>query len=45
MLNGGGGGGGGKRRGVACILAKRFWPNVMSLSLLIYGSPEASCNK
>ena len=31
-------------RGFACILAKRFWPTVMSLSLT-YGSPEASCNK
>ena len=31
-------------RGFACILAKWFWPTVMSLSL-IYGSPEASCNK
>ena len=29
-------------RGFACILAKWFWPTVMSLS---YGSPEASCNK
>ena len=29
--------------GFACILAKWFWPTVMSLSL-IYGSPEASCN-
>ena len=38
MLNGGGGG------GFACILAKWFWPTVMSLSLT-YGSPEASCNK
>ena len=26
--------------GVACILAKWFWPTVMSLSLT-YGSPEA----
>ena len=26
------------------ILAKWFWPTVMSLSLT-YGSPEASCNK
>ena len=31
-------------RGFACILAKWFWPIVMSLSLA-YGSPEASCNK
>ena len=31
-------------RGFACILAKRFWPTVMSLSLT-YGSPEASCSK
>ena len=31
-------------RGFACILAKWFWPTVMSLSL-IYGSLEASCNK
>ena len=31
-------------RGFACILAKWFWPVVMSLSL-IYGSPEASCIK
>ena len=30
--------------GFACILAKWFWPIVMSLSLT-YGSPEASCNK
>ena len=30
--------------GFACILAKWFWPTVMSLSLT-YGSPEASCNK
>ena len=29
-------------RGLACILAKWFWPTVMSLSLT-YGSPEASC--
>ena len=29
-------------RGFACILAKWFWPTVMSLSLT-YGSPEASC--
>ena len=28
----------------ACILSKWFLPNVMSLSL-IYGSPEAPCNK
>ena len=26
-------------RGFACILAKRFWPNVTSLSLT-YGSPR-----
>ena len=31
-------------RGFACILAKWFWPSVMSLSPT-YGSPEASCNK
>ena len=31
-------------RGFACILAKWFWPTVMSLSLR-YGNPEASCNK
>ena len=31
-------------RGFACILAKWFWPTVMSLSLT-YGSPEASCYK
>ena len=31
-------------RGFACILAKWFWPTVISLSLT-YGSPEASCNK
>ena len=31
-------------RGLACILAKWFWPTVMSLSL-IYESPEASCIK
>ena len=31
-------------RGFACILAKWFWPTVMSLSLA-YGSPKASCNK
>ena len=31
-------------RGFLCILAKWFWPTVMSLSLT-YGSPEASCNK
>ena len=31
-------------RGVACILAKWFWPTVTSLSL-IYESPEASCIK
>ena len=29
-------------RGLACILAKWFWPTVMSLSLP-YGSPKASC--
>ena len=28
------------RRGLACLLAKWFWPTVMSLSLT-YGSPEA----
>ena len=28
----------------ACILAKWFWPTVISLSLT-YGIPEASCNK
>ena len=28
-------------RGLACILAKWFWPTVMSLSLT-YGNPEAS---
>ena len=27
-------------RGLSCILAKWFWPTVMSLSLT-YGSPEA----
>ena len=27
-------------RGFTCILAKLFWPSVMSLSLT-YGSPEA----
>ena len=32
------------KRGFACILAKWFWPAVMSLSLT-YGSPEASCNE
>ena len=32
------------RRGFAYILAKWFWPTVMSLSLT-YGSPEASCIK
>ena len=32
------------KRGFACILAKWFWPTVMSLSLTS-GSPEASCNK
>ena len=31
-------------RGFACILARCFWPTVMSLSLT-YGSPEASCIK
>ena len=31
-------------RGFACILAKWFWPTVMSLSLT-HGSPEASCNE
>ena len=31
-------------RGFACILAKWFWPAVMSLSLT-YGRPEASFNK
>ena len=31
-------------RGFACILAKWFWPPVMSHSLT-YGSPEATCNK
>ena len=31
-------------RGFACILAKWFWPTVMSPPLT-YGSPEASCNK
>ena len=31
-------------KGFACILAKWFWPTVMSLSLT-YGSPESSCNK
>ena len=31
-------------RGFACILAKWFWPTVMSHSLT-YGSPEALCNK
>ena len=31
-------------RGFACILAKWFWPTVISLSLT-NGSPEASCNK
>ena len=34
------------KRGFACILAKWFWPTVMSLSLkLTYGSPEASSSK
>ena len=31
-------------RGLACILAKWFWPTVISLSLT-YGSLEASCIK
>ena len=31
-------------RGFACILAKWFWPTVMSLSLT-YGYPEVTCNK
>ena len=31
-------------RGFACILAKWFWPIVMSLSLTC-GSPETSCDK
>ena len=31
-------------RRCACILVKRFWPTVMSLSLT-YRSQEASCNK
>ena len=31
-------------RGLVCILAKWFWPTVMSLSLT-YGSLEASCIK
>ena len=31
-------------KGLACILAKWFWPTVMSLSFT-YGSPEASSNK
>ena len=31
-------------RGFVCILAKWFWPTVMSLSLT-YVSPEASCHK
>ena len=31
-------------RGFACILAKWFWPAVMSLSLT-YRSSKASCNK
>ena len=30
-------------RGFACVLAKWFWPTVMSLSLT-YGSPGVSCN-
>ena len=32
------------KRGLACILAKWFWPTVMSLSRT-YGSLEASCIK
>ena len=28
----------------SCILAKRFWPTVMSLSLT-HGSPEALCKR
>ena len=31
-------------RGFSCMLAKLFWPTVMSLSLT-YGCPEASYNK
>ena len=31
-------------RGIACILAKWFWPTVMSLSYT-YRSREATCNK
>ena len=31
-------------RGFGWILARWFWPTVMSLSLT-YGSPEVSCNK
>ena len=31
-------------RGFACILAKWFWPTVMSLSPK-YVRPEVSCNK
>ena len=31
-------------RGFACILAKWFWPTVMSLSFT-YVIPDASCNK
>ena len=31
-------------KGFACILAKWFWPTVMTLSHT-YGSHEASCNK
>ena len=31
-------------RGLACILAKWFWPTMMSLSLTC-GSPEASSSK
>ena len=30
-------------QGFGCILAKWFWPTVISLSLT-YGSPEALCN-
>ena len=32
-------------RGFACILTEWFWPTLMSLSYIWYGSPEASCNK
>ena len=31
-------------RRFTCILAKWFWPTVMSICLT-YGSPEALCNK